>query len=123
MTGIGVDLTDIRRVRRYVDASPSFVVIAWTDREREQCQGRVDRLASRWAAKEAVMKALGTGLGRTSPDDIEIVTDDAGRPTVHLLGDTAALFPSTDVKVSMTREGPWSIAVAIATPVTSQEPQ
>lgn len=116
MTGIGVDLTDIRRVQRYVDASPSFLAMSWTDREQEQCAGRVDRLASRWAAKEAVMKALGTGLGRTSPDDIEILTDDTGRPAVHLLGDTAAAYADTDVKVSMTHEGPWAMAVAIATP-------
>lgn len=116
MNGIGVDLTDIRRVQRYVDASPSFLAMSWTDRELEQCAGRVDRLASRWAAKEAVMKALGTGLGRTSPDDIEILTDDTGRPAVHLLGDTAAAYADTDVKVSMTHEGPWAMAVAIATP-------
>ncbi|HVF05234.1 MAG TPA: holo-ACP synthase [Frankiaceae bacterium] len=116
MTGIGVDLADIRRVQRYVDASPSFLAMSWTDREQEQCAGRADRLASRWAAKEAVMKALGTGLGRTSPDDIEIVTDDTGCPAVHLLGDTAAMFAGTDVQVSMTHEGPWAMAVAIATP-------
>lgn len=123
MTGIGVDLTDIRRVQCYVDASPSFLSMSWTDREQEQCAGRVDRLASRWAAKEAVMKALGIGLGQTSPDDIEIVTDDTGRPAVHLLGDTAAAFTGTDVTVSMTHEGPWALAVAIAATATSKESQ
>lgn len=116
MTGIGVDLTDIRRLRRYVDASPSFLAMSWTDREQEQCAGRVDRLASRWAAKEAVMKALGAGLGRTRPDEIEIVSDDTGRPAVHLLGDTAAAFAGTNVMVSMTHEGPWAMAVAMVTP-------
>jgi hypothetical protein len=47
MTGIGVDLADIRRVQRYVDASPSFLAMSWTDREQQECAGRVDRLAGR----------------------------------------------------------------------------
>ena len=97
MTGIGVDLADVRRVQCYIDASRAPGG-AWTDREQEQCAGRADRLASRWAAKEAVMKALGIGLGQTSPDHIEIITDSTGRPAVHLHGTTGEAFADTDVK-------------------------
>lgn len=121
MTGIGVDLTDIRRIKRYVDASPGFLTMSWTEREQEECAGRADRLASRWAAKEAVMKALGTGLGQTRPDHIEIVTDVTGRPVVRLLGRTGETFAEMDVQVSMTHEGPWAMAVAIAMPYVSEE--
>lgn len=119
MTGVGVDLVDVRRLQRYLDASPAFLTMAWTDREQQQCAGRADRLAGRWAAKEAVMKALGIGLGQTAPDHIEIFTDDDGCPAVHLLGTTGETFFTTDVQVSITHEGPWALAVAIATPATT----
>lgn len=115
MTGVGVDLVDVGRVQLYVEASPAFVEAAWTDREQEQCTGRPERWASRWAAKEAVMKALGVGLGRVRPDDIEILSDDEGKPAVLLHGKLRDAFPDALIMVSMSHEGPWAVAVAIAT--------
>ena len=82
---VGVDIVSIERVQKAVDRwGDRFLNRVFTSRERQECGARVESLAARFAAKEAVLKALGTGLDAgISWQDVEI----AGRgtvPRVHL---------------------------------------
>lgn len=117
VAGIGVDVVAIDLVRRHTGANPAFAEAAFTDNERTDCAGRPDRLAARWAAKEAVMKALGTGLGTVDPHDVEIVRANGGQPQVVLrrAAEAAAVTAGVDrVHVSVSHDGPHAIAFAIA---------
>ncbi|MFA4835084.1 MAG: holo-ACP synthase [Dehalococcoidia bacterium] len=83
----GIDIVEISRIREALNSwGARFVKRIYTDGEIEYCQGRVPALAARFAAKEAVMKALGTGNIGISWHDIEILPDQNGAPLVHLSG-------------------------------------
>ena len=85
MSELGVDIVEIARVRRAVEAhGPGFRRRVYTDLEWEQCGRSFASLAGRFAAKEAVMKALGTG--GMAFRDIEIVRTPSGKPEVRLSG-------------------------------------
>jgi holo-[acyl-carrier protein] synthase len=92
----GVDLIELDRlgklVERYGDRILSRV---YTSAELTHCRGRVPELAARFAAKEAVAKALGVGLRIMARDgvrwhDVETLSDHKGKPIVHLHGHAAA---------------------------------
>ncbi|MFP3974912.1 MAG: holo-ACP synthase [Dehalococcoidia bacterium] len=83
----GVDIVEISRIEEAVKTwGDRFLNRIYTDGEREFCRGRNPELATRFAGKEAVMKALGTGWKGVSWRDIEILTSDSGAPSVHLGG-------------------------------------
>lgn len=83
----GVDIIEISRVRKAVETrGDRFLKRLYTEREIAHCGGRVPELAARFAGKEAVMKALGTGHRGISPQDIEILNDGHGAPSVRLSG-------------------------------------
>jgi holo-[acyl-carrier protein] synthase len=92
---VGVDLVPVERVVRLVTEHPAIVDTLFTEREQAYCQGkrrRYEHLAARFAAKEAVLKAFGTGLGqRMRWTDVEVVNGVTGRPQVFLHGEVAAL--------------------------------
>lgn len=110
--------TDIVRIARLSDlTSPRFLQRSFTAAERELCGGRAESLAGRWAAKEAVMKALGAGVGEVSLTDIEIAREDSGRPVVVLAGTAAARAQAaglTDWQVSISHDGEYAVATVIA---------
>ncbi len=88
MIGVGVDLVEVPRFREVIARTPSIVTRLFTDAEAGYAQEVRDpaaRLAVRFAAKEAVLKSLGLGLGGMPMRDIEVVRDaDTGRPTLAL---------------------------------------
>lgn len=93
--GIGVDAIDIGRVRAALERTPSLLARVYTERERAACTSRcgdlkVGGLAARFAAKEAVAKALGTGLRGFGWRDVEVGNDEFGKPSVTLHGGAAA---------------------------------
>ncbi|MEM9564926.1 MAG: holo-ACP synthase [Actinomycetota bacterium] len=93
VVAIGTDLVDIDRIRQVIDRQPGFVDRVYTEGERDYCERRRDpaeRYAARFAAKEAVLKALGTGLGGADFGDIEVVRLDTGEPTLRITGRAAA---------------------------------
>ncbi|MFW6150254.1 MAG: holo-ACP synthase [Chloroflexota bacterium] len=82
---IGVDIIEIRRVEHALSRwGGRFLRRVYTDAEINTYQGRVPSLASRFAAKEAIMKVLGTGARGIRWRDIEILNDTLGKPTVRL---------------------------------------
>lgn len=89
VVAIGADVIEIDRVRQVVTRQPSFVERVYSPAEIKYCQKHRDpaeRFAVRFAAKEAVLKALGTGLGGADLSDIEVVRRSSGQPQLQLSG-------------------------------------
>jgi holo-[acyl-carrier protein] synthase len=87
----GIDIIEISRIGKAVDTwGERFLSRIYTAGEIEYCRGRAPELAARFAGKEAVMKALGTGHVGISPHDIEILSSQKGAPVVHLKGSAQA---------------------------------
>src|SRR5262245_25847417 len=88
---IGVDILRVSRMARLVAENPGILETVFTREESQYCLGKrrcQEHLAARFAAKEAVLKALGTGLGRRMRwSDVEIFHDSSGRPRVRLHGE------------------------------------
>ena len=86
--GLGVDLVEIERMRRILARTPRFRVRVYTEAERTYCDQTAQpavHYATRFAAKEAVLKALGTGFSEgIAPADVEIDRNAKGRPFVRL---------------------------------------
>lgn len=89
--GLGMDLVDLDRVRQALQKNGEvFALRICTPDEWAYCRKHADpvpRLAARFAAKEAVAKALGTGIGeKCAFTDVEVVRNDAGAPSILLHG-------------------------------------
>lgn len=87
MIGIGIDVVEIDRFRRALARTPGIRERLFRPDERayaELCHDPTERYAVRFAAKEAVMKALGCGLGAVAMFDIEVVRASSGAPSVLL---------------------------------------
>ncbi|WP_312847405.1 MULTISPECIES: holo-ACP synthase [Streptomyces] len=117
---IGTDVIAIERIDELVASETGFEEQVFTARERSYCRRRrrpADHLAARFAAKEAVLKALGTGMAAGMEwTDIEVVNDRAGRPTVRLYGEVAAeaeRLGMQQLDISMTHSAGLAIAQAL----------
>jgi holo-[acyl-carrier protein] synthase len=120
-----VELDDFRRILS--TGGEQFLATVYTDGERDHCGGRLERLAARFAAKEAATKALGTGLRGIGPREIEVVSEPNGRPRLRLVGrahDRAQVLGITSLSLSLTHTESAALAlvVARANPRTTTEP-
>ena len=87
MLTTGVDIIEIERIQRALERwGDRFLRRIYTEDEAAYCRGRPPNLAGRFAAKEAAMKALGTGLRGVGWKDIEVIRNQAGAPSVLLHG-------------------------------------
>lgn len=94
MIGLGVDAVEVERFRRVLERTPGVAERLFTEDERAYGARFADpapRLAARFAAKEATMKALGVGLGAFDFRDVEVRTAASGAPSLELSGRAAAL--------------------------------
>jgi len=114
----GVDLVNIRELADMLETSgPSFIDSCWTGDEQAYCNGSVARLAARWAAKEATMKALGHGIGEIDPLDIEVVAQEGRPPRLCLRRTAQACAYAAGVyefALSVSHEGDFAIAFVVA---------
>src|SRR5688572_28156887 len=86
----GVDAIELERVQKTLSRHPErFLTRVFTELEIAYCRGRVRELAVRFAAKEATMKALGTGVRGVGWRDIEVLPDPRGKPLIYLHGRAA----------------------------------
>jgi holo-[acyl-carrier protein] synthase len=125
VAGIGIDAVDIARFRRVLARRPRLKERVFTVAERAEADARADpapHLAARFAAKEAVMKALGTGIGGFALSHVEVVRQErrglpGGPPTVRLLDRALALAEDQGVAhwhVSLTHTDALAVAVVLA---------
>ena len=115
---IGIDLIDIDRIVSVLERFPDrFRTRVLTDLEQRYCGGRVERIAGRWAAKEAISKVLGLGVRGVGWREIEILPNRAGAPQVRLYeraARRATALDLEDVTVSISHERRMAVAVAVA---------
>jgi holo-[acyl-carrier protein] synthase len=98
--GVGIDAVEIDRFRRVLARTPGVARRLFTDAERaygERAKDPAPRLAARFAAKEATMKALGVGLGAFKFHDVEVVKAPSGKPSLRVTGAAAALASANAV--------------------------
>jgi len=119
---VGVDLVEIARIERAIERwGERFLRRVYTPYEIAHCRGRIPELAVRFAAKEAVSKALGVGIwwrGGISWLDAEVRADPLGKPEVFLYGRARTRAESLGVgvwAVSLSHTGEHAIAMVVAT--------
>ena len=120
MRGIGIDAVEVERFRQVLHRRPRMAERLFTEGERAyggRWRDPAPRLAARFAAKEAVMKALAVGLGAFAFQDVEVVSRDSGAPSLVLRGEAEALAERLGVegwRLSLTHTESLAQAVAVA---------
>jgi len=118
ITGIGVDIIEIARIQESVDQSGErFLRKVFTPNEITYCMSKQDRyqhFASRFAAKEAVSKALSTGwTGEFSWKDVEVMNDGSGQPRITLYGRLRERLATASVLISLSHSESHVVAMAL----------
>ena len=118
--GIGTDLVECERFRLALERRPRIAERLFSDAEREYSfkhREPVPRLAARFAAKEAVMKAMGVGLWKFALRDVEVTRLPSGQPEIALYDKAAALAEQRGVAswhLTLTHTDSMAMAVAVA---------
>ena len=114
----GIDFVDTHRVAELIDElGDTFMQQTWTEEEIAECQSDVERLAARFAAKEATIKALQSGLAKIQPKDIRIINSPNGAPEIQLTGTAATQAQELGLaqwSVSLTHDAGLAAAVVVA---------
>ena len=117
--GIGIDIVEVSRMER-PSQNERFYTDFFSDEERavfEACKYAPQTVAGRFAAKEAVLKALGLGLGDMPLREISIVKLPSGRPEVKLTGEAqrkAEELGAKRIHISISHDGAYAVAQAVA---------
>ncbi len=123
--GIGVDLVDIERFRRSLERTPSMRTRLFTEAELAYVAPQIDpvpSLAARFAAREAVMKALGVGLGAFGFHDVWVERAPSGRPSLSVTGRAAELAADAGIvtwHLSLTHSDMMAAAYVVADGLSS----
>ncbi|MBP2655769.1 MAG: Holo-(acyl-carrier-protein) synthase [Firmicutes bacterium] len=114
--GVGMDIVEIDRIKAALERR-RFMIRVFTENERSYCDSRKSQCyasyAARFAAKEAVLKALGTGMTGGKWLEVEILPDKAGRPVVALSGyysEIAKQKGVSDIHISLTHAQKYAAA-------------
>lgn len=118
--GIGTDIVDVDRVKRSMEKNEGFKELVYSEKEISYCEkGRInyESFAGRFAAKEAFLKALGTGWrGDLAFNEIEITNDEKGKPFIALQGNTLKAFnklPGGKMHLSISHTAGQAVAFVI----------
>ena len=119
IVGMGTDIVELERLSRAIDRNgEAFIKRFCTEREQRESGGKLEYYAGRWAAKEAVAKALGCGIGADcSFTDIEISNDPHGAPVLICTAAAARSLgerhPDLRWHVSISHERSFAVATVI----------
>ena len=115
---VGVDIVEIERVAGVIARwGERFLQRVYTQTELAYCRGRVPELAARFAGKEAVTKALGTGIRGLAWREMEILADPLGKPLVRLHGRARARATAIGLShfaVSLSHSRDYAVAMVVA---------
>jgi holo-[acyl-carrier protein] synthase len=125
----GIDLVDCPRIEQMIQRhGERFIKRVFTDAEQSYARANkndVEKLAGRFAAKEAILKLMGTGWrGRIAWTDIEIINNAAGQPEVTLGGEVKKIADKLNIKhisISITHTANFAIASAVALAQSNEE--
>ena len=117
----GIDIITLAQMTQILNGdthdTESFLQRFYTPAEQAYCETDIERIAGRWAAKEAISKALGTGMHGIDWRDIEVLPDALGQPQVHFYGDAlnrATFLQLTQWAVSISHSTTDATAIAVA---------
>ncbi len=120
---IGIDIIEIKRIERLFSANEGFLKKIYTNKEVEYCKPKKNKyqhLAARFATKEAVFKALGTGwIGNMKWTDIELLNDEMGKPYLNLYGSVKELAEKKcidSISVSLSHCQDYAVAQVLLVP-------
>ena len=119
ITGIGTDLIEIVRIQRAIEKNPHFMERVYTANEIAYCRRKKNAwqsFAARFAAKEAVSKALGTGIGPVGLMEIAILNAENGQPKVVLHGKALQLAADRNIQrvhISLSHSEAYAMATAV----------
>lgn len=126
-TGLGVDIVEIERMEQILQRSPAFAARVFSEEERAYCERHhkpAVHYATHFAAKEAVLKALGTGFSQGIKfTDVEVGHDKNGRPVAVLHGRAAEIAAERgilELPLSLSRTSDTAVANAIAVTASSK---
>jgi holo-[acyl-carrier protein] synthase len=119
--GIGTDIVEIQRVEEKIRKGSGFRELVFTPLEIAYCEQQAacyEHYAARFAAKEALLKALGTGWGNggVNFNEIEVRNNAAGKPELHLIGHAAGHYAQLNIKqllVSLSHIKTTAVAMVI----------
>jgi holo-[acyl-carrier protein] synthase len=125
LASIGVDMLEIARMEKVLARRPSFATRVFTQAERVYCERTArpaQHYAARFAAREAVLKALGTGFSRgIGLADVSVVNNEAGRPEVVLSGRAAEVAQEQGIReIALSISYTHDVAVASAVAMTEE---
>ena len=119
---VGVDLVAIKRVEQILQKYPDrFISRVLSEEEKpvfNEKGAKIETLAAAFAAKEAVLKAIGCGIGPAALNEVSVLARPGCRPKVKLSGEAKRLAAEKNISaitVSMTHEPPFACAIAAAT--------
>ena len=118
LEGLGIDMVEVDRIKKVLDRwGERFLHRVFTSEERDYCKRKAhpeQSLAARFAAKEAVLKAIGTGLsGGIRWTDVKIVNDKSGKPEVRLDKKIIQRIGDKKILLSISHTKEFAIAFAI----------
>ena len=114
--GIGIDIIEIDRIEKVMERTPRFLERNFTEKEIEYFKAnnlRSESISGNFAAKEAISKAIGTGIRGFNLKDIEILRDDLGKPIVNTynnLNDICIKYSVKEIKVSISHSENYAVA-------------
>lgn len=123
--GVGVDIVQVKRIKGLFERwGEKFVGRVFAEGERMVLQGEkvAERLAARFAAKEAFLKALGKGIFQIPLKEIEVVKGERGEPRIVLKGKAAMLCEGLKVHLSLSHDGGYAIAFVVVEDETHEGP-
>ena len=113
--GIGTDLIEVERVGTSYKKE-AFRNKIYTEQEQNLIDGRAQKAAGNFAVKEAVVKAFGTGFGKITPIEIEVLREKSGKPYVILYGEAKKMQQEvqvTNIHVSISNTKEYAIAYVV----------
>ena len=120
MKGIGVDIIEIERIKKAIQKRKRFKTRFFSDKELNYCEQYKKpwaNFAGRFAAKEAVVKALGTGFSGFKWQDIEIISTSSGKPEVKLHNQAKKIAEGQgiiEIMISISHCHDYAVAQAVA---------
>ena len=114
--GIGTDIIEISRIEKAINRTKLFKEKVYTKKEIEHIEKKKNPYASyagRFAAKEAISKALGTGVRDFLLKDIEILNDELGKPIVYLYNEIKKLAEGLKIQISISHSREYAVSTVI----------
>ena len=114
--GLGTDIVEIERIEKAINKTEKFREKVFTDKEILYCEGKATKYqsyAGRFCVKEAISKAMGTGVRNFELKDIEVLNDDLGKPFGVFYGNLKEYFSDKNLMITISHCKEYATATAI----------